>query len=160
MHFSGPLIFILTTMLNCALSPANAAGQIPAQATEAVRNQLLNEARNKASDLENDGQLLEARNQWWIVDALSQTETSSQSNIIRLEGKIRSLATRALARGQAALAQGNVEQSRQSFLSVLQLVPGHLAAMNGLRKIESETMLRELRKRGAEGPAAAPVPNS
>jgi hypothetical protein len=127
---------------------------------ETIRNRILNEARDKASNLENDGLLREAVEQWWIVDALLPGNDDSQRNIDRLKSRIESLASDSLARGLNAQKQGKIAQSQQALITVLQLVPGHTGALKALREIETSIMLRELRKKGAEGPAAPAGPVS
>jgi hypothetical protein len=127
---------------------------------ETIRNRMLNEARDKAAVLENDGLLRDAVEQWWIIDALSPSDSDGQRNIDRLQSRIQSLASESFSRGLKAQKQGKTAQSQQAFITVLQLVPGHSDALRALKEIETGIMLKELRKKGAEGPAAPAGPVS
>jgi hypothetical protein len=123
-----------------------------------ARNRVLEEYRSQATSLESSGQLREALNSWWVVDALVPKNGNTLDNIARLEGKIKTLSTAALDRGQKFMSQGKTSQAQQQFIMVLQLVPGHAEALAKLREIETAITLKELKKKGAEGPAAEPVP--
>ncbi len=122
-----------------------------------MRNRLIEETRSKATALESNGQLLEALQQWWVMDALS-ARVDAQENISRLQARIDKLSNDALARGLKAKSQGKIAQAQQAFLIVLQLQPGQADAMTALREIETDIMLRELKKKGAEGPGITDVP--
>jgi hypothetical protein len=123
-----------------------------------ARNRVLEEYRSQAARLESSGQLREALDSWWVVDALVPKNGNTLDNIARLEGKIKTLSATALERGLKAISQGKTAQAQQQFMTVLQLVPGHTEALAKLRDIETAITLRELKKKGAEGPAAEPVP--
>jgi hypothetical protein len=161
MNRVAAILGLVSSLLAFSLGAPSASAAAYAQpGDEAVRNRMLSEARDKAVDFENSGALHEAVEQWWIVDALDPSANDGQRNVARLENRIQSLVADSLARGLKAQAQGRVAQSQQALLLVLQLAPGHSEALKALRAIETENMLRELRKRGAEGPAAAPIPTS
>ncbi len=154
------LLFLLLVLL---VAPARAQSETarPGFSSEAnTRNRLLEEARSKAAIFERSGQLREALDQWWIVDALSPDGATAQNNIERLQSRIRSLTTDVLARGVKAKTQGKIAQAQQSFLMVLQLDPGNQDALSSLRDIETALMLKELKKYGAEGPAAPVGPTT
>ncbi len=149
-----PFIFLI---LLCAplFFPATSHAAFTSETN--LRNRLIEETRSKATALESNGQLREALEQWWVMDALS-TRENAQDNISRLQARIDKLSEEALARGLKAKSQGKIAQAQQALLMVLQLQPGQADAMAALRDIETDIMLRELKKKGAEGPGVTDVP--
>jgi hypothetical protein len=123
-----------------------------------ARNRVLEEYRSQAARLESNGQLREALDSWRVVDALVPGNGTTLDTIARLEGKIKSLSATALERGLKAMSQGKTSLAQQQFILVLQLVPGHAEALAKLRQIETAITLQELKRQGAEGPAADPAP--
>jgi hypothetical protein len=149
---------LVVLLVACPACASIAQGKSGFLSESNARNRLLEESRSKAGMFENSGQLREAIEQWWIVDALSGAGSNAKSNIARLEDRSNSLVVAALDRAKKARAQGKMAQAQQAYLMVLQLAPAHADAMAALREMETTSMLKELKKRGAEGPAAAEIP--
>lgn len=152
----------LLTLIGFALPVSGNAdvGQSGFTSEANMRNRLVEEARAKAASFENSGLLREAVDQWWIADALSPAGATAKENIQRLEARIRTLTAEAAARGWKAASQGKTILAQQSFLMVLQLDPGNQEALKVLRDMETASIIKELKKTGAEGPPAPVGPNT
>jgi tetratricopeptide (TPR) repeat protein len=112
-------------------TPPSGAGSAPPAPT--ARQRLVAEHRVRAAQLERDGALRRALEEWKIALAIAPDDAETLAARARLEARIEGLVAERVAAGRAALARGSQVEARRRFLSALALDPGHRAAFEALQ---------------------------
>jgi tetratricopeptide (TPR) repeat protein len=113
--------------------PSGAGAAPPTPAVPTARQRLVAEHRVRATQLERDGALRRALEEWKIALTIAPDDAEALAARSRLEARIEGLVTDRVAAGRAALARGSQVEARRRFLSALALDPGNRVAFDALQ---------------------------
>jgi tetratricopeptide (TPR) repeat protein len=89
--------------------------------------------RDRARQLEGEGQLRRARDEWKIALTIAPDDVEARNGLRALEARIEGEVTARIREGRAALARGVTAEARRKFLAALALDPGNRAAFEALQ---------------------------
>ncbi|MGH6690380.1 MAG: LysM peptidoglycan-binding domain-containing protein [Gammaproteobacteria bacterium] len=105
-----------------------------------ARETLAASHRDRALELEREGVLRRALDEWKIARAIDPDMAALREGQARLEARIEGLVAERVAEGKAALARGSHVEARRRFLLALALDPGNRALLgllqNEVRDVE------------------------
>jgi nucleoid-associated protein YgaU len=107
-------------------APAPPAGPSP-------RAQLAAPQRERALELERDGSLRKAVDEWKIARTIDPDDATAREGQTRVEGKIETLVAQRIGEARAALGRGSHVEAQRRLLAALALDPGNRAAMTMLQ---------------------------
>jgi tetratricopeptide (TPR) repeat protein len=130
----------------CATTEAPRAVQAPAAPVAPVapppapepsgpsaREKLAAPHRERAAELERDGFLRRAVDEWKIVRTIDPGSATAREAQARLEARIEGLVAERITEARAALARGSHVEARRRLLAALALDPGNRAVFNMLQ---------------------------
>ena len=133
----------------CTNQPPNSGATLVASSTA-----LLNRYTAKAHALEREGRLGEARNAWWVVEAISPDGPEVRGHIAELDVRIRARREVYWAAARAADDRGDRNAARRHALTVLLLAPDNNDAQMLLRRLERADAQRRTQQKRLD---AAPI---
>jgi tetratricopeptide (TPR) repeat protein len=89
--------------------------------------------RERAQQLEGEGQLRRARDEWKIALTIAPDDAEARAGLRALEARIEREVTARIQEGRAALSRGATAEARRKFLAALALDPGNKAAFQALQ---------------------------
>lgn len=89
--------------------------------------------RERARELERDGSLRRALNEWKVVRAIDPGDAAARAGQARVEGRIEGLVAQRISEGRAALARGSHVEARRRLLMALALDPANRTAVSLLQ---------------------------
>jgi tetratricopeptide (TPR) repeat protein len=101
--------------------------------TSIARDPLAARHRQQAENLERDGQLRRAAEEWKIVLTITPADAPARESLRALQARIDGQVAARLDEGRKALARGVELEARRKFLAALALDPGNRAAFDALQ---------------------------
>jgi len=98
-----------------------------------AQQRLVGEHRERAQQLEQEGALRKALEQWKIALTIDPTDAAALAGRAKLEARIEGLVAERIAAGRAALARGSQVEAQRRFASALALDPGNRIAFEALQ---------------------------
>ena len=114
-------------------TPSRATPTPPAPPTPSARETLAMPHRDRALQLEREGSLRRALDEWKIAGAIDPDSTAPRDGQKRVAARIEGLVAERVTEGQAALARGSHVEARRRFLSALALDPTNRSVLNLLQ---------------------------
>jgi tetratricopeptide (TPR) repeat protein len=114
-----------------AVEPAPAA--VPEAPPSPSRQTLAGAHRERARQLETEGQLRRARDEWKIALTIAPDDAEARAGLRALEARIEGEVTARIQEGRAALSRGVTAEARRKFLAALALDPANKAAFEALQ---------------------------
>jgi nucleoid-associated protein YgaU len=105
----------------------------PVVASPSPREQLAASHREKARQLEGEGHLRRAREEWKIALTIQPDDPTAQAGLRNAEARIEQHVAERIQQGRAALARGVHVEARRRFLAALALDPTNRVAFEALR---------------------------
>jgi tetratricopeptide (TPR) repeat protein len=102
-------------------------------AAPSAQQRLVAEHREQARQLEQEGALRRALEQWKIALTIDPADAAALAGRARLEARIEGLVAERIAAGRAALARGSQVEARRRFAAALALDPGNRIAFEALQ---------------------------
>ena len=116
-----------------AAEPAPAPPAAPLAPPPSPRQTLAAPHRDRARQLEGEGQLRRARDEWKIALTIAPDDVEARNGLRALEARIEGEVTARVQEGRAALSRGVTVEARRKFLAALALDPSNKAAFEALQ---------------------------
>jgi len=113
--------------------PATTQAPPPSSTTPSPRAQLAAPHRERAAELERDGSLRKAVDEWRIARTIDPDDAAAREGQTRVEAKIENLVTQRIGEARAALSRGSHVEAQRRLLAALALDPGNRTAMTILQ---------------------------
>jgi tetratricopeptide (TPR) repeat protein len=121
----------------CATTTTSSRPEGPTTASSALES-LVGPHRSKATQLESQGDLRAALNEWKVALTIDPKDSISAQGKGRVEERINPAIADALGRGREALKRGVQSEARRYFLRALALDPANKAAFDALQNEAKE----------------------